>query len=1759
MQQVIFGCRLVERLHEGPRSLIYRCRRIGDDEFLALKLAAPANAGAARTRELHRERDSLGAIGECGGVAALRGFKVEGGRCGLLIEDVRAVSLDASALAGCVAPHTWRAIALALTHLLGQLHGRGVVHNDVNPTNILVDPAGTPIKLIDFASAVVLDHRAPPSSGLRAFQGPVAYMSPERTGRMGRFVDQRSDLYSLGVVLFELLTGALPFRHDDPSALVHAHLAQPAPLASEVARGVPEQLSAILEKLLAKDPEDRYASAVALEADLQDSDFSDAERVRGGPRARRSSAPLRPIRRLFGRIAELDAVSAMQERSRSGTRVAILTGSSGVGKSTLARAFGERIAHGGCYFGAGRFDADSRRVPHAALAQVLDSLVTRVLAESDARLASWRTELAANLGGTSNVLLDLCPRAGHLIQRLAPVLAPGQVRTQLAQATITFLEQCSALSQGLCVFVDDVQWADSDSLRLLEDVIAGCRSAPVFFLLAARSAGASSELDTAIERLSSKLPLERLPVEPLRAPDIAELLAHALGRSSPSDTLPLADIVMDRTHGNPFHARTFLDALHAEGLTGGPSYDLERINRLGVTENVGTLLTESIARLSADARSALATAACIGAEFDAELLERTLRRPLTAVLSNAVMAGLLLPVRSGEAAGEAPLGGSFRFAHDLVRQASLSTLSFDDRPAVHLAIGSAIRAGREPAALGSSVFQVARHLNEASALIQEPSERAALAELNLCAAHAALTRAAPGDAVQFAEAGVSAAAGEAWTERYELARDLHSVAAEAAFETAQHDALERHIAELRARARTPIDASRACWLQGRLLQGQSRSGAAIDTYCTALAELGVVLERDPSAEHVRRDRAEAAALVANVGIDALGELPGCSAQRDAVAAELLSKLVFFAYADLNPILPIVICRLVRLSIQRGNTAESANGYTFYGLLLALDGEREQAFALARAALAVAHRFGDATILSQTYLYTSYLLMHWRMPLAELTSPLAEAYRQGVASGSPMNAACSATTLCICRFWAGDELGRLAADMLELRTVIVRYRQARILNWHEVLEQAIENLRTEVAVPARLSGPIYDELRRYPEHLAQKDKTAIFNLNVARTLLAYVFGDIESALARSAENRSIPPLFGSSLWAVPVTFLDGLCLAASARSAEGARRNELLAQARATLSSLTVLLEHNPRDVAHKVHLLEAELAGISGDIDAARAGYARAIDQSTSAGSALDQALISEAACRFELRSGNAPAAQRPLRLAHRAFLRWGAVGKARALEREFPEMLHRSLIASVQAWPFPVDDRDFDMLDLASVLSASQALSTEIKLERLLERLMTLLLETAGAQTGYLVSHQGDEWTVEVARAVDAGASVHGPGARLRRSTVLPGAPAEAILNYVRSTGEAVLLQNDGSSEVFQNLRRDAASTGSILCFPVKHQGNISAIAYLENRLTRNAFNQRTLRILEMLSAQAAVSLENARLYEQLEQRVEARTRELRDKNEELGSALGRLMEIQRQLVTREKLAALGALAGGIAHEIKNPLNFIVNFAQSAARVAGELVDEVEAAMPTLRQEKQRELRELEGDLKLALAKVVEHGHRATNIVNGMSLHARVGGERQSADLNGLVREALEMVEPVPSEPGHEVPILTDFDVATPRVNVVVQDLVRVILNLVTNSIYAVQKKRQSRGHSYSPRILITTRHLGKTAELRVHDNGTGVPAAIREQLFLPFFTTKPTGQGTGLGLSISHDVVVRGHEGTIRFESAEGEYTEFVVTLPIRATGEG
>jgi signal transduction histidine kinase len=630
------------------------------------------------------------------------------------------------------------------------------------------------------------------------------------------------------------------------------------------------------------------------------------------------------------------------------------------------------------------------------------------------------------------------------------------------------------------------------------------------------------------------------------------------------------------------------------------------------------------------------------------------------------------------------------------------------------------------------------------------------------------------------------------------------------------------------------------------------------------------------------------------------------------------------------------------------------------------------------------------------------------------------------------------------------------------------------------------------------------------------------------------------------------------------FLTCLTLAEllTAPAAAGRERYQtMLAERRQRLATWTGECAVN---FLHKKLLVDAEAARLGGDAAAAIDAYERAIEAARENNFPHHEAIASELCGRFHLGRGRKKIARFYMTEALLGYERWGVTVKVQRLRKLYPELLPQSGFAAdesisrhtTSSLTTFITTEGTGGLDLSSFMKASGAITSEIVMDRLLGRLIEIMVENAGAEQGSLLLLRGDELFVEAQMRPDTGFQEVGLSVPLSAAEHL----CEAVVRYVWRTQENVVLGDAQTSGHFQKNRTiQERHVRSVLCAPIKHHGKLTGILYLENNLMPGAFTQDRLRVLDLLSAQAATSLENARLYETLDQRVKERTEELRRSNEDLSQTLERLQITQKQLVMQEKLASLGALTSGIAHEIKNPLNFVNNFAESSVEISSELLSAVKLHREQPDTETLDSIEELVSDLKENASRINEHGQRADRIVKAMLEHSRGStGEKCEVDLNALIAQYLTLAVGgvLSRNETFEVQIETHYDPNLAPILNTPQDLGRVILNLVNNACYAVRAKKEQNGEGYAPTIWVSTKSLGDEVEFRVRDNGTGIPESLRERIFVPFFTTKPTGEGTGLGLSISYDIVVHANGGELRCESEEGQFTEFIVRLRPQGT---
>ena len=1792
----VVGYDLGEKLHEGMRSVVYRGRRRSDGLAVIVKGLRGEHPSRDDLAQLKREYEITRSL-DVADVIKVHALERDGAGLAVIVEDCGAVSLRAHLRGAALPVDDALRLAVRLAAALGAVHRSGIIHKDINPSNVVINPATGALKIIDFGIATALSRETPGVREPDLLEGTLSYISPEQTGRMNRAIDRRTDLYSLGVTVYELLTGAVPFATSDAVEMVHAHIAQEPTAPHERAPGVPVGVSRVVLKLLAKAAEDRYQSAEGLEADLAAclDEWARTGDVAAFPLGRHDVPDrLYLAQKLYGREPEIAALLETYARAAAGrAELALVAGYSGVGKSVLVNEVHKPVLRRRGRFAAGKFDQFNRDTPYSALLQAFRELVRQALTESEEGLAAWRARLGAALGPNARVIVEVLPDVGLIVGPQPPVeplgLAESQNRWNLVFTA--FVRCFASAAHPLVLFLDDLQWADPPSLKLLQLLLTDPDTRHLLVIGAYRDneVTATHPLALAVEALhKAGVGPTTLTLAALEPAHVQQLLVDTL-RVDPERARPLVELAMEKTGGNPFFLGQFLRSAADEGLLrfdaaeGGWRWDIAEIRARAITDNVVELMASKIQRLPDATQRVLKLAACIGNRFDLRTLavvnERSARET-AAEMWEAAREGLVIPVgrdaRDAEPSGLAeafPAGDqdvAYQFLHDRVQQAAYSLIGAGERGAVHVRVGRLLRESTPEAELGGRVFDVVNQFDQGLDGITDPDERLAVARLNLLAASRAKASSAYGAAHRYLEAALRLLPADPFADLYELAFELHVEAMEAAFLDTDLARAEELSRVALAHARTTLDQAKVH--ETRMLFHTARHALpeAVEVGMRALDLLGAPLPRDP-------DMARSFGAVLATEARLAGRSPGLFVDlpplRDPQRLAVLRVLVTLtapAYITQPLLFMPVVCEMVDLCVEHGNSTLAPFAYAEYGLIRAAVGDTAGANAWGALALELLDRSDARALRAKVHVLVSAFITHWQVHLRESVEPLRESVQMGLDAGDLEFCAYGADLYCTALLYVGEALDVVARELQRYVELLARLKQEFQRVYGCILLEMVRNLAGVVPDPLRLAGPHFDEDRDVPVLVEARSTNSLCLFHTSKCMLAYLYGDFAAAVASAAAAEPHLGAMTAHMTSAQHNFYGSLASAALAATQEGDGRDASLALVTRNQAVMLRWAGDGPANFRHKYVLVEAERARALGRTAEAMDLYEEAIRGAAEQGYLQEEALGYERAAGLYLALGREKIAATYLGEASYRYTRWGAAGKVADLERRHPTLQGSRALGAPGAVGVTSTDRGGAALDLATVMKAARAVSGEIVLERLVANLMRIAAESAGAQRGFLLLER--EGRLVIAAEQRAGEE----GVTARAETPLEEEEAHlsaAVIHFVHRTRESVVLDDAAREGLFT---RDpyvvARQPRSVLCAPLLNRGALTAILYLENNLIPSAFTAARLELVRLLSSQAALSLTNARLYADLaaamgrveeysrtlEQKVEERTLELRAKNDELGATLAQLRHTQGQLVTQEKLASLGALTAGIAHELKNPLNFINNFAALSADLTTEIEEGLAAVRGPLTPEVLADLVAPLSDLRLNVGKIHEYGRRADGIINGMLLHSRQApSTREPADLNAILNESVNLAYHGvrAKDPAFAPAIQSECDPAVGQVDVARLDISRVFINVLHNAYYAIRQKKQALGARYTPTLQVRTRDLGDRVEVRIRDNGPGIPPAVASQIFNPFFTTKPPGEGTGLGLSLSHDIVVGGHQGEMGVESAEGEYTEFVITLPRRA----
>jgi predicted ATPase/signal transduction histidine kinase len=1778
------GYKINSLIYESELSMVYRGYRTGDFQPIILKILKSDYPSPETIARFKLEYDICCQLNHIEGVVKAYSFiKHQRFRC-IAFEDFGGESLGILHASRKFTLAEILEIAAQVAGILSKIHAANAIHKDINPANLVFNPRTSQVKIIDFGISNILSRENPTMRNPKELEGTLAYISPEQTGRMNRTLDYRSDLYSLGVTLYELLTNRLPFESDDPIELVHCHIAKLPTPPHQINSEVPKVVSDLVMKLLAKTAEERYQSDLGLKEDLTIckkllekngaiADFSLGEHD--------VSDRFQVSQKLYGRESQIKQLLAAFECVSVGrTEVMMVTGYAGIGKSVLVSEIYKPITEKRGYFIAGKFDQFQRNIPYSAFVSAFRKLVRQLLTESETQLQKWRQHLLLALGDSGQIIIDVIPEVELIVGKQSAVLelSPTEAQNRFNLVFQNFVRVFTKPKHPLAIFLDDLQWADAASLQLLQLLVTSDESQFLFFIGAYRN----NEVD-AIHPLSLTLnhiaatgtPFSEIELLPLERLDVYSLLADTL-KCDREEIVPIAELILQKTAGNPFFINEFLKSLYAEGSIyfdlehGTWRWNLTQIQSVSFTDNVVELMSDKIRKLSPDSQKIVQIAACIGNYFDSQTLAIATDRPhrlVVKALLPALSEGLIIPLtdnyKFASIDNENEPSGNFvveyKFLHDRVQQAAYVLIPASEKQVAHLKIGRQLlkKVGRQNSsnpknlAIEEEVFRIANHLNMGVGLIADARERLALAKLNLLAGKKAKDSNAYADAQKYLATGIGLLPDDGWQMCYQLTLSLYQTAAETAYLNTTYDECHRLVDRIVQNAHHILDTIKSCKIKIDAYTAQKRFHEVPITVNSILIRLGEPFPAFPNELQVGLELLRTELRTRIQKIDDWGTLPAMTDPYKLAAIEIMTTIAT-ATINLNPLLVgMVILRIVNLTLKYGLSPNSIIQGAAYGLIrwVAFQ-DIEGSYRVGLVSLRLIQQHNLQRGASLTIAAFESCLRHWKEHLKESLPNLLKAIQIGIELGEYESISFGVSAYCLHRFFVGDSLESVIEDFQNYETILLqKIKQPHVADHSKAWYQLCLNFAGLGEKMPLLVGAAFNELEHLPAFLADKSGIPIYYAYTAKGMSHYFFYDYKTAIDSFRQaapyERSVVSAYGVSNH----NFYQSLACLGLCKSLPKPSRHNYLRQVVKNQKKMRRWAKHCPMNFQHKYDLVEAERMALLGRQIKAMEYYDRAINGARDNEYIQEEALANELAGQFYLQQHKDKVAQTYFIDAYWCYQSWGANAKVQHLEKTYLQLAgrkfdprkntitflsNRSNLRETTNSPITMD-RSMG-LDLASVVKTFQVLSDEIDLPKLLAKLMKFSIENAGAQVGHLILENEGRLEIEASGTAESGV-VEVLQSRSMENMV----PASAI-NYVARTLESIVLGNATQEGQFtSDTYIQSHKPKSLLCIPLINQGELAGILYMENALVADAFTTDRIEVLTLLSSQAAISINNARLYTNLKRFNENLEQMVGDRTQELSKALTNLKATQTELVASEKMAALGKLVAGVAHEINTPIGIGVTAASLIVDKTQELSKAFnDGTMKRSDLEKFMEIAQQSSTI------VQSNLNRAVELIQSFKLIAvdQSSEERRSFELESYVAEVLLNLRPQLKRTKINVQIQCADNIVLDSYPGLIS---QIVTNLVMNSLI----------HAYDPddngKILIAISQRQERLIFEYSDDGKGIHPDSIGKIFDPFYTTKRGQGGSGLGLHIVYNIVTQNLQGSITCESQVGVGTKFVVQIPI------
>ncbi len=1509
------GYQIQEELHRGEKSLVFRA--VKDSKPVIIKVLQneyPDPIELNAFKQEYQILEKIQSFNKSGSFSCVRVLGLEKYKNSLAIvfEDIGGEALSLILPDILKLPLSERLdLMTKAAKALGEVHKQGLVHKDIKPHNIILNKKTGVVQIIDFGNASYLAKQNAYTPLNSSLEGTLAYISPEQTGRMNRTLDYRIDYYSLGVTFYQILTGELPFTFSDPMELVHAHIAK-MPLSPYERNKTPKVISDIIMKLLQKNPEDRYQSIAGLVYDLEWCLFrlrSTNEPNDGilTPLSGRTSNTVRLVseaeppslqigahdfsgkfqipEKLYGRTKEINQIiDTFKEVAAGNTELVLISGRSGIGKSALINEVNKPITQYKGYFSSGKYDQFKRAIPYNAITQAFQSLIQQILVSGQEEISRWKNTLLKALDSNGKVIIDVIPELETLIGEQPPVADLGATESQNRFNLVfqNFIQAFCKKEHPIAIFLDDMQWADTPSINLILTILSNAEMKYLYLMLSFRDNEVlpTDPFSIMLENLKkSGFEYREILLEPISFLDITQLVSDTLSCEE-ARAKELAEILFEKTKGNPFFVNETFKNLYDKDLIGYLEgkwkWDIEKIRDIKMSENVIDLMVEKVRELSANQIELLKLAACVGDSFQLTTFFELTNQKIEAVNQELTIIsneGFLILTKS-----------IARFVHDKIQEATYSLISQDEKVNYHYKIGRFLLTNTPADLLEDRIFNILGQLNLGKSLIHSNEERMELIELNLKAGKKAKASTAYEAAFNFLKQSADLLPKDKWEKHYKLCLEIYKDLAECEYLSthfAEADKLFEYILE---NAESTLDKISVIHIQLRQKTSEQKGDEAFRIGFRVLEQFGFKLPDLDKAETIQamfmEQLGEYKQLLGEKTIASLFDLPEMSDLKTIEAISVITNLGDIAILLKSEMLPLMSILGVNLSLKYGNAMVSPISYVMWGVINNLGfKDFDSGYEFGQLSIRLnQEKFPSDLIFGKIYAFYGWNIHHYKHHTKHDLEIATKGYEVGMANSDLVYAMYFVIMFLKVAFNIGQNLEEVIKYGEKSKFFANKYRQMVTLVFSNPTHMAALALRGNTDKPTSLNNPEFSEAEYVKNFSDFGSPTSYFYLR--KFQLCYLFGEYENCLEilPSVENyfQYMPTHIAYTEFFFYKALLF-LTLPNSSSEEEQKRRDEKFTEAYELLKLWSGHCEDN---FEHLFLLVEAEKARVEGrDLEAMQL-YEKSIESARKYEYTQNAAIANELAAKYYLSKGLDKVASIYIHEAQYLYKLWGATAKVKQLEEKYPGLKRHAPHSSNSDTTVSIGTTSIgttitggNFLDLNTVVKASQTISSEIQLGKLLEKMMKILFENAGAERGFFILKDKGKWFIEAEGNANTGSI-----------SVLEEKPLEGnsnlspnIVNYVVRTKSIVLLNDAMKKGMFVNdaYVRDKQPK-SILCYPVINQGNLVGVVYLENNLTTDAFTPDRVEILKVLSSQIAVSVENSLLYANLEEKVEERTKDL-------------------------------------------------------------------------------------------------------------------------------------------------------------------------------------------------------------------------------------------------------------------------------------------